>query len=216
MRVVDSLQDEEFSVWSALGGWRGTVESVAPIIVFVATYIATHELTWPLIASGILAGLFVVARLVSGQQITQALSGAIGVALSCVWVVFSGRGQDFFIVGIVTAAVLSVALLVSIVLRRPAVELVLNMFWEKGAVPRRVCTTLTWVWFALFFIRFAVQVPLWWAGQIAGLGVAKLVLGLPLFAVACWITWMTLRPFVSLASVEERSTVDNGVDEPQR
>ncbi|MDU5063547.1 MAG: DUF3159 domain-containing protein, partial [Actinomyces sp.] len=148
MRVVDSLQDEEFSVWSALGGWRGIVESVAPIIVFVATYIATHELTWPLIASGILAGLFVVARLVSGQQITQALSGAIGVALSCVWVVFSGRGQDFFIVGIVTAAVLSVALLVSIVLRRPAVELVLNMFWKKGAVPRRVCTTLTWVWFA--------------------------------------------------------------------
>ena len=32
-------------------------------------------------------------------------------------------------------------------------------------------------------------------GAVAELGVAKLVLGVPLFALVCWATWIGLRPF---------------------
>ena len=65
---------------------------------------------------------------------------------------------------------------------------------------RRRCTMLTWMWAALFGLRVAVQAPLWAAGAVAALGVAKLALGLPLFALGAWATWWGLRDYSSSSS----------------
>ena len=62
-----------------------------------------------------------------------------------------------------------------------------------GPGPRR-CAALTWLWFGVFALRVAAQAPLWALGLVAPLGIVKVVLGLPLFAVAGWATWMGLRP----------------------
>ena len=59
---------------------------------------------------------------------------------------------------------------------------------------------LTWMWAALFGLRVAVQAPLWAAGAVAALGVAKLALGLPLFALGAWATWWGLRDYSSSSS----------------
>jgi hypothetical protein len=52
---------------------------------------------------------------------------------------------------------------------------------------------LTALWVALYVIRLAVQLPLYFADNIAALGVAKFLLGLPLFALWCFFTWLILR-----------------------
>ena len=59
------------------------------------------------------------------------------------------------------------------------------------------------MWAGIFVLRVAVQVPLWLSGQVAALGVAKLALGLPLFALGAWATWWGLRGYSS--SSEEAS-----------
>jgi hypothetical protein len=45
----------------------------------------------------------------------------------------------------------------------------------------------------MFVVRLAVQVPLWLAGAAAVLGLANVVLGLPLFAAVLWLTWAIVR-----------------------
>ena len=61
----------------------------------------------------------------------------------------------------------------------------------------RRCNLLTWMWAGIFALRVAVQAPLWLGGQVAALGVAKLALGLPLFALGAWTTWWGLRGYSS-------------------
>ena len=62
---------------------------------------------------------------------------------------------------------------------------------------RRSCSLLTWMWAGIFALRVAVQAPLWLSGQVAALGVAKLILGLPLFGLGAWATWWGLRRYSS-------------------
>ena len=45
----------------------------------------------------------------------------------------------------------------------------------------RVCSRLTWVLVAVYAVRLGLMVPLYLAGNVAGLGVAKIVLGLALW-----------------------------------
>ena len=61
----------------------------------------------------------------------------------------------------------------------------------------RRCNLLTWMWAGIFAARVAVQAPLWLGGQVAALGIAKLALGLPLFALGAWATWWGLRGYSS-------------------
>jgi hypothetical protein len=53
--------------------------------------------------------------------------------------------------------------------------------WRRDRGLVRVCTRLTLVLIALFAVRLAIMVPLYLAGQVAALGVAKVVLGWPLW-----------------------------------
>ena len=65
----------------------------------------------------------------------------------------------------------------------------------RGPAPQ--LQLLTWMWAGIFALRVAVQAPLWLSGQVAALGVAKLILGLPLFGLGAWATWWGLRRYSS-------------------
>jgi hypothetical protein len=201
-----------------VGGWRGAVESVLPGAVFVVLFVLTRDLRVCLAASAGAAVVFCLARLAQRQGMTQAASGLAGVAIGVVWAALSGRGENYFAWGLVTASAFAAGLLATVVARRPAVALAVGFAWRlpaswrtDGALAplRRRCLALTWVWTGMFLIRLGVQWPLWHAGAVAQLGVAKLVLGLPLFAVVCWLTWAGLRPFASLAHAGDQ-TDDRG------
>jgi Protein of unknown function (DUF3159). len=162
--------------------------------------------------------VFCLARLVRGQALTQALSGLLGVGIGVVWALLSGRGENYFAWGMITAGAFALALLVSLMVRHAAVGEVAALVWGLPAGwradpdllgLRRRSRGLTSVWTAMFLLRLGVQWPLWRAGEIAALGVAKLVLGLPLFALVCWVTWVGLRPFSHLQDGE--SAADGAV-----
>lgn len=104
---------------------------------------------------------------------------------------------------------MSAAFAVSVIARRSLVGFFYAMAtglpkgWRTDATLRslrRRCDALTWMWAGLFGVRVAVQAPLWAAGAVAELGVAKLALGLPLFALGAWATWWGLRAYSSSSS----------------
>ncbi|MCL2423520.1 MAG: DUF3159 domain-containing protein, partial [Micrococcales bacterium] len=109
--------------------------------------------------------------------------------------------------------------LLTVVVGWPLVGVLLGLFaadgplaggpWSKvGAFRadpslRRRASIATWLWVALFASRLAVQVPAYYAKNITWLGTAKLVMGVPLFAVVLWFSWVLVRPAHAPAQTPE-------------
>lgn len=218
LRGMRALTGDEFSFADAIGGVRGLVESTAPGLVFVVVFVLTDDLTPALLASLALALAAVVVRLFQRTPITQAFSGMLGIAVGVAWAWWSGRAQDFFAGGLVANAGYLAAMLISIVARWPVVGVVVGLLrgedtgWRtdpKRAHERRRFVWATWVMAAVFALRLAVQVPLYLAGEdaVAALGTAKLAMGLPLFALGLWVTWLLVGSLAARAEpADQRPT----------
>jgi hypothetical protein len=50
-----------------------------------------------------------------------------------------------------------------------------------------------WLWVGLFFGRLAVQLPLYLAENVNALGIARLIMGYPLFIACAWGTWLVIK-----------------------
>lgn len=212
-RWMNQATSQEFSWSQALGGTRGVVEASAPGLVFVIVYVLTHALVATLVAALAVALVACLIRLIQRQGVQQALSGLLGVAVGVIFAAATGRGENYFAWGIATNVAMSVAFVVSVLARRSLVGFFyaaatgLAKGWRTDASLRslrRRCDTLTWMWAGLFGLRVAVQAPLWAAGAVAELGIAKLVLGLPLFGLGAWATWWGLRAYSSSPSATSK------------
>lgn len=209
-RGMRAITADEFSALDAVGGVRGAVESVAPGLLFVVVYLVSGQrLTPALVAAGGAALLAVLARLVQRTPLTQAFSGVIGVGVGVVWAWRTGDASDYFAYGLLVNAGYLVGTLVTILVGWPLVGLVVGLFrndgpltggpwsavveWRHDPVRRRRYALATWPWVGMFALRLAVQLPLYWAGEVAWLGTAKLAMGLPLTALALWLSWMLVR-----------------------
>ncbi|ROR93666.1 uncharacterized protein DUF3159 [Salana multivorans] len=71
---------------------------------------------------------------------------------------------------------------------------VVDLSWREVPDELRRYTLATWLWLAAFLLRLAVQVPLFLGGSVAWLGTARLVMGLPMWALVLWVTWLLVRP----------------------
>ncbi len=205
-RWMDQATSEDFSWSEALGGTRGVIEATAPGLVFVIVFVATRALVPTLVAASCVALLACVLRLVQRQGLQQVLSGLFGVAIGVIFAAATGRGENYFAWGIATNVAMALAFALSVLLRRGLVAQFygpltgLGTGWQSDpthADLARRCNLLTWMWAGIFALRVAVQAPLWLGGQVAALGVAKLALGLPLFALGAWATWWGLRGYSS-------------------
>ncbi|WP_079575540.1 DUF3159 domain-containing protein [Krasilnikoviella flava] len=65
--------------------------------------------------------------------------------------------------------------------------------WRKDPALVRRYTLATWFWAGLFAVRLAVKVPLYFADSVGWLGTAHLVLGVPLWGLVLWLTWVVVR-----------------------
>jgi hypothetical protein len=65
--------------------------------------------------------------------------------------------------------------------------------WRADADLVRRYTIASWFWVGLFAIRLAVKVPLYLNGDIGWLGTMHLVLGVPLWGLVLWLTWVVVR-----------------------
>lgn len=199
-----SLDDTDFSFRSAVGGFRGLTESILPGLIFVILYIITKDVMMSSLVSGGFSLVAVALALIGRSSIQQSLTGVLGVAIGVAWALATGRAENFYAWGLLTSGVFLLGILLSLVLRAPLVALIFGLLrgyevnWHRDPAQRplaRRCWGLTWLWVAMFALRLAIQLPLWAMGAVAQLGIAKLILGLPLFALVSWVTWIGLRPF---------------------
>lgn len=174
-----------------VGGVRGSIEAALPTVAFVVAWSASHDVRLALGAAAVCVVGALALRLVQRQTPKFALSSLAALAIAAFFALRSGRAEDAFLPGILYSCALLVLTLVSVVTRWPMVGFVVGathpedpLAWRTHAGVVRLCQRLTLVLAALYGVRAAVMVPLYLADQVTWLGIAKIVLGWPLYLVA--------------------------------
>ena len=184
---------------AAMGGVRGIIEAVLPGLVFLVAYTLTRDLMPALIASVLIGVVFFLLRLAKKQNVTQAVGGLVGIGISAVLALLTGRAEDFYLPGFWTNGVYGAVLLVSALVGWPLIGVGVGylmgeqLAWRADPSKRRVLTIVTFLWAGLFILRLAVQLPLYYAGNVEWLGATKLLMGLPLYAPLLVLSWLMVR-----------------------
>ncbi|WP_446219192.1 DUF3159 domain-containing protein [Micromonospora sp. IBHARD004] len=182
-----------------LGGWRGLVESSIPVVVFVLANVV-GELRPAVIAAVAVALLIAGLRLAQRRPVRHAVNGLFGIAIGAAIAWRTGDERDFYLPGILYGIGYGLALLISAAIRQPLVGWIWSVLVAKGRAewrgdPRlvRTFTQLTVLWGVVWLAKVGVQAGLYLAHQDTALGVARLALGYPPYALLLLITVWTVR-----------------------
>ncbi|MEY9844884.1 DUF3159 domain-containing protein [Streptacidiphilus sp. MAP5-3] len=194
-----SKQPVDTSLIDAFGGVRGMIDMTVPGLVFVVLYTITQNVaisSWSAVGVTVLLAVVRVAR---RETLKHAFGGVLGVGIGAFIAMQSGKPQDFYLPSMIYGLVLLVAYAISALVKWPLLGVMLgpvlgeNMTWRTQNPGRlSAYTKATWVWVALFALRAAILFPLYWAGQVTWLGVAKIGLGVPPWLVAIYLSWLIL------------------------
>jgi MFS family permease len=185
-------------IWSAVGGVRGLIEAVVPGLTFLTVFSLTGVLLWSVLAPLALAVVFVLARILSRSTVQPALVGMGGIAASAAVALWSGRPEDNFVLGLWINGIGLGVMLLSIAVGRPLIGVISGLLvsdpqWRADRAKRTLATIATALWVGLFGARLVVQVPLFLQGAVADLAIARLVMGVPLYALVLWLSWLLMR-----------------------
>lgn len=188
------------TIQEAVGGPLGMAETAIPAVAFVVAYTITGSDTNASAAVAVgIALVLTVARLVRRASPRHALSGLFGVAFAAFVATRSGKAENFFLPGLLLNAAMVTGLVISIAVRWPLIGVIVSSLdgegsgWRDEPVRAQAFRRATWLWAGLFSARLVVQLPLYLAGAVVALGVARTAMGLPLFALGLWITWLLVR-----------------------
>lgn len=190
----------DLDLLASVGGVRGIAEAVVPALVFLTSFIITTSV-WPsaLLAVGV-ALLASVVRLVQKQPVIQAIAGAIGVVICAAVALLQNDAGGYFVPGFYISGAYGLAFLVSMIVKWPIMGLIFGWIrgegvsWQKDPVRRRRYQLATFLMVAVFIARLAVQLPLYWSDQEVLLGVMRLLMGVPLYALVLWFGWLLSKP----------------------
>ncbi len=196
--VID--EQEERNLLDEMGGPQGIADSSLPGLLFVAVYsIAGGDLQLAAVSAVALGAVIGVFRLVRGESAKYAAAGFIGVAIAGFIATRTGRAEDFFLPGLLFNAGYALAYAVSIFAGWPLIGVFLGplmgdgMSWRQDPERVKLFNRASWVWVGMFLTRLVVQLPLYLSGALLALGIAKTAMGLPLFALTIWLTYLILR-----------------------
>lgn len=185
-----------------LGGWYGSLETALPTVAFVVVWLLRQEVRPALLAAGAVTLILLGIRVRVGGSPRFVLTSVFATAVAAFFALRSGRAEDAFLPGILASSAYGIGALVSILTRWPLVGFLVAVAepgyaqdptrWRRDRALVRVCSRLTWVLVGLFAVRVAVMVPLYLAGEVAWLGVAKVALGWPAYIVAVVIMGLML------------------------
>lgn len=202
--LSSAFSEGDFSVKDAVGGVRGIIESLAPTLVFLILFIATRDAMIASVAAVVIVAILVAARALQRQSVGPALGGAFIVAVGAVVAMRSGSGAGFYLPGLIINAGWALFLLFSVAVRLPVVGFVAAVIdervrqWREHPRARSLYIRATAVYALLFTAKVAVQAPLYFLHFTDALGVAKLVMGLPLFAAVTYVIYLIHRAVVAL------------------
>ncbi|MBO0596033.1 DUF3159 domain-containing protein [Nesterenkonia sp. E16_7] len=197
---VRTGEDGSIDVLASVGGVRGLVESSLPAAAFLIAFLVTEDLMTALIISVAIGVGFAVLRLVQKGSLVQSLAGLAGILICALVAYRTGDARDFYAWGFLINAGYLLAFLVSILVKWPFLGLLFGIVrgegldWRRDPVRRRRYSLATWLLLAVPALRLIIQVPLYLADDVAGLGTARLVMGIPLYALALWVGWLISRP----------------------
>ncbi|MDQ3152001.1 MAG: DUF3159 domain-containing protein, partial [Actinomycetota bacterium] len=139
-----------------------------------------------------------VLRWRSGGRPVAALLGLLGVAVAVLVALRTGRAEDFFLTQLLSNVASALLWTVSILVRRPLLGLVVGgvlgqrTAWRRDRALLRAYGLASWVWVAQYAVRIAVFVPLYLAGEVAGLVAARVALSWPLVALCVAVSGVVL------------------------
>jgi hypothetical protein len=221
--TVESLIRERLS--SALGGARGSFETALPTVAFVVAWVWLHDVTIAVGASVAVVLILLVVRLAMRQTPRYVLSAVLATAFAAFFALRSGKAEAAFLPGILTSAGWGVGSLLSVVVRWPIVGFMVAAAdprmseepaslapltsWRRDRGLVAVCQRLTMVLVVLYAVRVVLMFPMYLAGQVELLGVAKIALGWPAYLCALAIMGMILvRGKTPLAPVEASASAE--------
>ncbi|MFU0574161.1 DUF3159 domain-containing protein [Gardnerella vaginalis] len=221
-----------FSVIDSMGGVRGVIESMLPGLLFVICFVVTRNVQTTVIVAAVIAVLQVVIRFIQRQSLMGAISGLFSIGICLVWVWTSHQARDYYMMGFITNAVYGVLLAISLIVRVPALGLVIESIrkmptenfgawlheWLDYKPLKRAYMYVTGLWIGVFALRLVLQVPLYLTNHVVWLGTVRLIMGLPFWALAIWVSYLIIAtPFMRLhhknheekQSVEKQSEVNS-------
>ena len=187
-----------YQLSQSLGGVRGMVEAALPFVGFTVAWVIGRQLYPALGAALGIAVILGVVRLIQRQSLKYVASAIIPTAIAAFVATRTGRAEDVFLPGILYNGGLGVISLLTVLIRRPLVGFVIGAAvgdptgWIKDRGLVKMTSKLTLVLAVPYFTRFIVQLPLFLAGQVVWLGVAKVVLGWPLLIAALSVIGLML------------------------
>ena len=194
-----SAHEDREKVISAFGGKKGLIDSGIPSVIFLVVFNLTKELQSALIAAIVISALLTITRLLMRDTVQHAFSGFIGV-LICAWFANrTGNASDLYIPKLLTNLGYGTVYLLANLAGWPILGLMLgpilgeNLRWRNYPARKRAYIQASWLWVCMFFLRIAVQYPIYKTGNVNLLGTVNLAMGYPLFLATAYGSWLILR-----------------------
>lgn len=191
--------EDRDKIVQALGGKKGLFDSGVPSIVFLVVFNLRDDVREAAMVALALSVILGVFRLLRREKLQSAVTGVMGVLICYLLVRSTGKAEDFYLPGLFINAGYGALYLVTNIAGWPIIGLVLgpllgeDLHWRKVPERKRAYQRAGWLWVGLFLLRIAVQLPLYLAGYINALGIARLVMGYPLFIAVAWGTWLIIK-----------------------
>lgn len=151
----------------------------------------------------------IVCAVAARRRPLAAVSGLLAVIFAVGLAVITGKPKTFFLPGILLNGVLAAVGFASVIASRPAIGYLLATVWPRFARwrddpwLRRLPVSLTAIWSTVFLLRFVVMGACYWVDAApSALAIVKIVLGLPIAAVAAALSLRLITASRSLTPAE--------------
>ena len=194
------------SLLKSMGGWLGIAESIVPTLAFVFTYQLTSNIWLSIVLAGSLSAIALIRQLIVRSALTQAVVGALSIALTIWLTLRDNNASDYFLQGLILNCVYLGVGLLTLLIRWPFVGVIVGFLigegftWRKKRSHMSRFVVATAIWCSLYIVRLVIEVPLYLSNNLAALGAAKLILGVPFYAITLWLIWLVIKPLIRRAS----------------
>lgn len=194
------------SLLSGIGGIQGVLETVLPSFAFLVAFAITQQAIVSVSVAASCSLIFILLRVFQRKNLLQAMVGAAAVGLAAFLALREGgTAADYFVPGFYTNLAYGSVLALSALIKYPILGFVGGLLfglsnWRTNSKLRKRFSMLTWVWVGFFSLRLAIQVPLYWAGEIELLATSRIVMGAPAYAGLLALTWVLMRRIASAPS----------------